>query len=179
MRTITLELLRHGPSHNQLLSPLTPYIALCENHGAVTVHVPFGHNQFLHRLEALGYGPDDGSRIFELKDTASILGEILALVPGLTAEANKRDSGDDPLTHLRLIISASELALLPFELALAPAGIPGAGQHLLLQSQMPVCLTREVRRAPDDDLDWSNRKPRVLFIAAAPRNVSTIMRHRG
>ena len=40
MHTITLELLRHGPAHNQLLSPLTPYLALCENHGAVTMHVP-------------------------------------------------------------------------------------------------------------------------------------------
>ena len=26
-RTVTLELLRHGPSHNQLLSPLTPLFA--------------------------------------------------------------------------------------------------------------------------------------------------------
>ncbi|MCK7492769.1 MAG: hypothetical protein MZW92_15480 [Comamonadaceae bacterium] len=48
MRTTTLELLRHGPSHNQLLSPLTQYLALCENHAAVTVHLPFEHNQFLH-----------------------------------------------------------------------------------------------------------------------------------
>jgi hypothetical protein len=48
MRTITLELLRHGPSNNQLLSPLTQYLALCENHSAVTVRIPFMHNQFLH-----------------------------------------------------------------------------------------------------------------------------------
>ena len=40
MRTITLELLRHGPTHNQLLSPLTQYLALCQNHSAVTVRVP-------------------------------------------------------------------------------------------------------------------------------------------
>ena len=62
MRTITLELLRHGPSHNQLLSPLTQYLALCENHAAVTVHLPFEHNQFLHRLRALGYKLEDESR---------------------------------------------------------------------------------------------------------------------
>ena len=55
MRTITLELLRHGPAHNQLLSPLTQYLALCENHSAVTVHVPFEHNQFLYRHRALSY----------------------------------------------------------------------------------------------------------------------------
>ena len=65
MRTITLELLRHGPAHNQLLSPLTSYLALCENHSAVTMHVPFEHNQFLHRLDALGYRVSDEARIFQ------------------------------------------------------------------------------------------------------------------
>jgi hypothetical protein len=73
-----------------------------------------------------------------------------------------------------LIISASELALLPFELALSPAGLPGAGQHLLLQPQMPVCLTREVRRAPEDDLKWPVGSPRILFVAAAPSGVGDI-----
>jgi CHAT domain len=174
MHTITLELLRHGPAHNQLLSPLTPYLALCENHGAVTMHVPFEHNQFLHRLDALGYRVSDEARIFQLKDTAAVLGDMLGTVPGLTAETNKQNSEAEPLTHLRLIISASELALLPFELALSPAGLPGAGQHLLLQPQMPVCLTREIRRAPDDDLKWPECAPRILFVAAAPSEVGTI-----
>jgi hypothetical protein len=174
MHTITLELLRHGPAHNQLLSPLTPYLALCENHGAVTMHVPFEHNQFLHRLDALGYRVSDEARIFQLKDTASVLGEMLGSIPGLTAETNKQNSRVEPLTHLRLIISASELALLPFELCLSPAGLPGAGQHLLLQPQIPVCLTREVRRAPDDDLKWPDRPPRILFVAAAPPEVGDI-----
>ena len=184
MRTITLELLRHGPAHNQLLSPLTPYLALCENHGAVTIHVPFEHNQFLHRLDALGYrGHDEDARVFQLKDTAAVLGELLGLIPGLTAEANKQDSVDTSLTHLRLIISASELALLPFDpqnrtwcrlLALSPAGLPGSGQSLLLQSQMPVCLTREIRRTPDEGVAWDEQTPRILFVAAAPPAVGDI-----
>ena len=63
VRTITLELLRHGPSHNQLLSPLTPYLALCENHAAVTVQLSFEHNQFLHRLRALGYRLSEEARV--------------------------------------------------------------------------------------------------------------------
>ena len=37
MRTVTLRAGRHGPAHNQLLSPLTQYLALCENHPAVTL----------------------------------------------------------------------------------------------------------------------------------------------
>lgn len=174
MRTITLELLRHGPAHNQLLSPLTPYLALCQNHGAVTLHVPFEHNQFLYRLSALGYRVNEDSRIFQLNDTARVMGEILAMIPGLTAESNKNDDdADDPLTHLRLILSASELALLPFELALSPNGFPGAGQHLLLQPQTPICLTREIRRVTDDAFQWP-REARILFVAASPPEVGTI-----
>lgn len=173
MRTITLELLRHGPAHNQLLSPLTPYLALCENHAAITLHVPFEHNQFLHRLSALGYRLKDESRLFQLHDTAKVLGEILSEIPGLTAESNKENHGGEHLTHLRLIISASELALLPFELALSPNGLPGAGQHLLLQSQMPICLTREIRRVPGAQVQWP-KAPKILFIAAAPPEVGAI-----
>lgn len=173
MRTITLELLRHGPAHNQLLSPLTPYLALCENHGAVTLHIPFEHNQFLYRLKSLIYKADDESRVFELQDTARVIGEILSAIPGLTAESNKADQSGEPLTHLRLILSASELALLPFELALSPSGLPGSGQHLLLQTQIPICLTREVRRVPGERFRWP-QKPRILFIAASPPGVGPI-----
>lgn len=173
MRTITLELLRHGPAHNQLLSPLTPYLALCENHGAVTFHVPFEHNQFLHRLSALSYRAKEDARLFQLRDTARILGDILSAIPGLTAESSKEEDGVDQLTHLRLILSASELALLPFELALSPDGFPGTGQHLLLQPQMPVCMTREIRRVPGEQLQWPS-KPRILFVAATPPGVGPI-----
>lgn len=173
MRTITLELLRHGPAHNQLLSPLTPYLALCENHSAVTVNVPFEHNQFVHRLSALGYRHSEESRVFHLGDTARVMGDLLGLIPGLTAESNKKEGGDATLTHLRLILSASELALLPFEMALAPGGFPGAGQHLALQPQIPLCITREVRRVPGEQLQWPT-EPRILFVAAAPPEAGAI-----
>ncbi|HEX9930703.1 MAG TPA: CHAT domain-containing protein [Pyrinomonadaceae bacterium] len=173
MRTITLELLRHGPAHNQLLSPLTPYLALCENHPAVTLNVPFEHNQFLHQLRALSYKIKDESRTFQLNDTARILGELLAEIPGLLAESNKESCGEEQLVHLRLILSASELALLPFELALSPNGLPGSGQHLLLQPQLPICLTREIRRVHNNQVKWQE-KPKILFIAAAPPEVGEI-----
>ena len=167
MRTITLELLRHGPPNNQLLSPLTPYLALCENHAPVTVNVPFEHNQFLHRLSALSYSHGEASRSFYIHDTAHVLGELLSEIPGLTAELSRTGEGSDQLTHLRLIVSSSELALLPFELALSPSGFPGAGQHLLLQSQTPLCITREVRRVPELPSDWPKR-PKILLATASP-----------
>lgn len=176
MRTITLELLRHGPPHNQLLSPLTDYLALCENHSAVSWHVPFEHNQMLYRLRALSYQMGEEPREFQMVDTARTLGELLGKIPGLTAALNRQEAGEarrngdcdsDRVTHLRLILSASELALLPFELAMAPSGFPGAGQPLLLQSQQPVCITRETRRVAEEFIVWPKR-PRVLFAYASP-----------
>ena len=55
MKTIHLEILRQGPPHNQLLSPLTEYLALCENHPAVPVRLPFEHAVLLRRMKALRY----------------------------------------------------------------------------------------------------------------------------
>lgn len=173
MRTITLEFLRHGPAHNQLLSRLTNYLALCGNHGAQTVQMPFDHNQLLHRLDAFEYRLDESSRQFQLRDTANMLSGVLGEVAGLTAELSRRREVEDPVLHLRLVISASELALIPFELADAPLGFPGAGQSLLLQNQLPVCITREVRRAADAQFQWP-RRPKILFIAAQPADVGTI-----
>lgn len=172
MRTVTLELLRHGPSHNQLLSPLTPYLALCENHAPVTLNVPFEHNQFLHRLTALTYefGMSqlaDNQRQFQLSDTGRELGRLLSAIPGLTAELNRHREQSSEVIHLRLVLSASELALLPFELVLAGNGFPGFGQPLLLQNQAPLCLTREVRRVRDVALPWTPHA-RVLFVCASP-----------
>ncbi len=36
---VTLELVRPGPPHNQLLSPLTPYMALCGDGSPITFHI--------------------------------------------------------------------------------------------------------------------------------------------
>lgn len=169
MRTITLELLRHGPAHNQLLSPLTQYLALCENHSAVTVNLPFEHNQMLFRLRSLSYRMGEEPRQFQVKDTAQTMGDLLAKVPGLTAGMNQPGSPSegDAVTHLRLVLSASELALLPFELAMTPPGMPGAGQFMLLQPHAPVCITRETRRVAEDFGEWPSN-PRVLVVIASP-----------
>ncbi|MFZ6801265.1 CHAT domain-containing protein [Undibacterium sp. Di24W] len=177
MRTITLELLRHGPAHNQLLSPLTDYLALCGNHSAVSFQVPSEHNQMMYRLRALSYILSQESRGFQLNDTARMMGDLFGKIPGLTANLN-RDCKDHPentenVTHLRLILSSSELALLPFELAIAPSGFPGAGQHLSLQPQAPICITRETRRIPEECLVWPKR-PKILFVFASPPGLDTV-----
>lgn len=176
MRTLTLELLRHGPAHNQLLSPLTPYLALCENHPAVTLQLPMEHNQLLHRLGALSYRLGESSRAFQLHDTARLVADVLGGIPGLTADMNRSGAAPaagDRITHLRLVLSASELALLPFELTLSPPGCPAEGQPLLLQSLSPVCITRETRRVAETQLVWPD-ETNVLFVVASPAGAEPV-----
>ncbi len=55
VRTVELQLLRHGPPHNQLLSPLTDYLALCGDHTNTTLNFPLEHLSLVVRLRALRY----------------------------------------------------------------------------------------------------------------------------
>src|SRR4051812_4409113 len=86
MRTIRLELLRHGPPHNQLLSPLTDYLALCENHPAASIQIPFEHAEFMLRLRALQYKDGSTETGMALEDMARPVTRILSSVPGLIRE---------------------------------------------------------------------------------------------
>lgn len=179
---VKLEILRHGPAHNQPLSPLTNYLALCGNHGATSVRVPFEHRQFETRLRPLMYQESELLRQQQLRETSAEMREILQGIPGLIAslaEAAGRSRAEltkQRVVHLELILSASELALLPFELAAAPAGCPGAGEPLITQSQLPLCLTRRVRLQNIPNAAW-NRRPRILFAAAAPGSAIPIQEH--
>jgi hypothetical protein len=169
---VTIEILRHGPPHNQLLSPTTAYLAVCGNHPAVTLRIPFEHNQLKLRLRPMSYKDSAVTTELQLDDLSMSLATILGSIPGLIADAYNRPR--NALIHLRLILSASELALLPFEISHAPHGFPGAGQPLLLQANFPICLTREVRRIKHQTLRWPTRAPRILFIAAQPPDAGTI-----
>ena len=71
IRKVKLELLRSGPAHNQLLSPLTPYLALCGADGPVTVNMPFEHRQLLSRLDRLRYATN-GSAIAASQQEAEL-----------------------------------------------------------------------------------------------------------
>jgi hypothetical protein len=142
------------------------------------------------------YSESEPLRQLQLQETSADMGRILEKVPGLIAalsEAGGRelgqrwnvaDSGDTSdanlmsqrPVHLELVLSASELALLPFELAQSPEGCPGSGRPLLLQSQMPICLTRRVRHNNHAAISW-NRPPRILLAAASPGGVVPLQEH--
>lgn len=163
-KVVKLEFLRHGPPHNQLLSPLTDYLAVCGDHDAVSVRLPFEHPQVLDALQRLrdtGEGRREALRTLE--EITATMGGILAQIPGLIAELNN-SGADAGVTQLRLVLSANELAMLPFEVAAGSPGLPGAGQPLSLQATIPLCITREVRKPDSYHAHWP-RQCRVLIAA--------------
>ncbi|BCS96713.1 hypothetical protein DSLASN_23450 [Desulfoluna limicola] len=172
IRSVKLELLRHGPPHNQLLSPLTRYMGLCGRHEPTTVTLPYEQQNFLTLLMALRYvEKDTETRRAQIQELSSAMGKIMEKVPGLIADLSL--DGEERFVQLRLVFSASELALLPFEMADAAMGFPGEGSPLSLQQDVPVVTTREIRGACGQSLSWAVR-PRILFAAAAPPGVGSI-----
>lgn len=172
IQKVKLEFLRPGPSHNQLLSPLTPYIALCGEEGPVTVQMPFEHRQLLMRLRRLRYESDkdpakDEQRQAEVRDLGEAIGRVLGQIPALLSELGNAAVEAGKLVHLRLSLSAFELGLVPFELAVGVDGFPGSGSPLFLQTRAPISITREIRRGRPLPINW-NRPPRILFAFAEP-----------
>ncbi len=176
IREVQFELLRAGPAHNQLLSTLTPYIALCGPNGPSTVHVPFEHQRLLTRLERLRYGaPGEAipasQRQAELREIGEEVGRLFASVPALLTELSQAGDERCRLLNLRLSITAYELGLIPFETAISPDGIPGSGTRLQLRSL--VAITREVRRGQPLPVDWT-RQPKILFAYASPAALAPV-----
>ncbi len=172
IRLVNVEFLRPGPPNNQLLSPLTPYLAVCGETGAGVVHVPYEHGRFDRLLKQLRYETGDPEdRLAMLHDLGTEMGKLLGGVPGLPGALTFGSSQTGALIHLRLTLSASELALLPFELAKTPVTDSVTGENWLsLHTRPPVCLTRHIRTVSPEGVIWPER-PRILFIAGDPENV--------
>lgn len=183
--TVTLELLRLGPPHNQLLSPLTRYLGVCGNHRAEEVSVPWEHRDFTAQLDTLRYtraavlrpgSPEAAAAGRDRQGHLDRLGReitgVVASVEGLKnrlSEAHGSEAGT--LIHLEVVLSASELALLPFELTRTFPGGPGsAEQYLLLQPTVDIELTRRVRGVVEEGIEWPD-VPKILFIVAQPEGM--------
>lgn len=169
----TLELLRGGPPHNQLVSPITEYLALCGDAAPHTLRLPFEHGDLTHRLRFLRYVGVPGTaqtaqqlRQYEMERLSRELATLFGSIPAFAAEISSlevpRNGG---VVHCRLVLAGNELGLVPWEIVQVPIGLPGAGLHLLLQPRVPVSMTREVRGASRRQIRW-DRRPRILFAAA-------------
>jgi len=178
VRLVNVEFLRPGPPQNQLLSPLTQYLAICGEAGAGVVTVPYEHATFERKLKELRYETGDpGDRLAMLHDMGVDMGRILGAVPGLPGSLAVDPDHDGVLVHLRLTVSASELALLPFEFAKIPVGPNATAEGwLALQTRPPVALTRHIRNVSAESVVWPHR-PRILFVAGDP-DVIPFVEHR-
>jgi beta-lactamase superfamily II metal-dependent hydrolase len=169
IRRVNVEFLRPGRSHNQLLSPYTPYLAICNDAGVDTVRVPYEHRIFERRLKELRYETGDQSdRTNVLHEIGTDMGRLLESVPGLTGELAPDRDKTEALVHLRITLSAAELAMLPFELAFVPVG--SSGSPVSIQPRPPISITRHIRTVSSDAIVWPSR-PRILFIAGDPDNI--------
>lgn len=167
-KTISVELLRAGPPHNQLLSPLTQYLALCDGHAAETLRLPFEHHDFVLQMQALRYqqGPELNWRA-RFAQVARDMAEVLRQIPGLATTLGRGRTDGGELVHVEAVLSASELALLPFEAADSPTTFASAGLPLSVQTVLPVSLTRRNRRYSGADVKWP-RRPKILIVVASP-----------
>jgi hypothetical protein len=176
IQNIRLEFLRAGPAHNQLLSPLTPYLALCGADGPVSVQVPFEHDQLLNRLKRLRYEIDGipvagSQREAELQEIGAAIGRMLGEIPALVGDLRAARSDTSRLVNIQLAISAFELGLVPFEATMAPADTSGSGAPLLLRTL--TSMTREIRRGEPLKLEW-DRPPKILFAFASPTGLPAV-----
>jgi len=180
---VTLEIIRPGPPHNQLLSPLTPYMALCGEGSPITFHINLEHHKLISRLQQLRYLTFEGGRIVDVPnrmreaavlELAETVGGVLTDVRTLLAEVWRarsvvdKNQGEPQFVHLRLVLGGSELSLIPFEMALAPPAMPGEGLELSLQLGMPVVPTREIRSSRIGPTSWDRSNPKILLVGAAP-----------
>ena len=160
VRTVRLEIIREGTQYGYLLTPLARYLAICGNHEPEVLQVPFHHHVFMQRIRALNV--KDGTPSVEQEDL-ELATELRRMLEGLNclratlAEAD-RDGVD--LVALELVLSASELALLPFELVWKP-GVPTrsiAGCN--------VAIIRGTRSVPSTLIQWPLR-PNILLAASS------------
>lgn len=168
IRTVTVELLRAGPRHNQLVSPLTQYLGICGNSHAGRVTLPYEHSDLEMRLQELRYSVfdrDDQARSARvLEKTGRDVAKILAAVPGLSGNMSYEEENTGTLTNLRIVISASELAMIPFEASKVPSVDGSVAAWLALQARSPICITRHIRSVTAEGIIWPDR-PRILFIS--------------
>lgn len=171
--TVTLEILRHGASHAQILSPVNRYLALCGDHDGATVQVPVDHWELLAQLGALASQEPSPEREALRQRAAQTVREVLEAVPSLAAELRIAEGPGTSTIHVSLVLSAAELALLPFEIAAPPRGYADGPLPLALRDSPRVVLTRTTRRARPPQDPWPQR-PRVLVVAASPEGVPGI-----
>jgi hypothetical protein len=160
IRRVSVEFLRPGPAHNQLLSPYTQYLAVCNDAGAAVVTVPYEHRVFERRLKELRYETgDQNDRLSMLHEIGRDMGRILEAVPGFTG-ALANDESSATLVHVRLTLSAAELALAAVRAGGAARGLCGRRR---LNSNASVSADSAHSTVSSEGLVWPQTAHPVRF----------------
>jgi len=159
IHTLDIELVRPGPPHNQLLSPMMPYTVLVGDHPPITHHFEMEHRLLKHHLASLRRAAEGES----VQPLASHVA-LQDLIGGLLHKLPLPQRRDTDWLELRFVINPRELGVLPLELAMDTAR-PDA-PPLLVDPAQRIILTRKVRQGIAGD-STPARSPRVLFVVSA------------
>jgi hypothetical protein len=108
---------------------------------------------------------------YVVRDPESIPSQLRETVARTVSGMLGMDAASLP-RQIDLVLSAKELAALPFELAHASDGRP-----LLVEREAPVVLTRRVRGEFQEHPAAWPAKPRVLLVASAPGSTIPLQAH--
>jgi hypothetical protein len=126
--------------------------------------VPLEHVQFHQYIQDLDYRAGPETQAVELEALSTVVTNVLRL-PEIRASAS-------PI-QIDLVMTAGELAALPFELAK-----DGKGRWLLAMADRDVEITRRVRLNFGHRMTRWPAKPRVLFVAAASDATVPVEEHK-
>jgi CHAT domain-containing protein len=158
-QSLMVELLRTGAAEmiigtgNAIMSRGVPYVVQVQDRPARDVKCPLDYLDLLGCIERLDYNAPDGgfAAVKTLSDeVTSFVGQVVAL-------------GEPRPLQIDLVVSASELAALPFELARDKTG-----EWLLAREDADIELTRRIRQSFAHRAPRWRTKPRILFISASP-----------
>jgi hypothetical protein len=168
VRLVNVEFLRPGPPQNQLLSPLTQYLALCGDAGAGVV-IPYEHATFERKLKKAlrhrrsGRSPRHAARHQRRHGPYPRLG---------SGPSRQRRS----IPARRIARPSSAHARRPssrccLQIAKGPIGPNATAESwLAIQTRPPVSMTRSIRTVSPEGVLWPH-EPRILFVAGDPDNI--------
>ena len=159
IHTLDIELVRPGPPHNQLLSPMMPYSVLVGGKPPLTHQFQMEHRLLRHHLAALQRAAE-GEQVRLLASRSA----LQDLIGGLLGRVGLPTIPGDDWLELRFVINPRELGVVPLELAVDTA-TPGS-PPLLVDPARRVIITRKVRQGIADDYTPA-RSPRILYVVSA------------
>ena len=99
-----------------------------------------------------------------LEQTGREIAQVFSSIDGVAGMLNPKQDRPQTLTHLRIVLSASELAMLPFEASKVPTGTGAGSVWLALQARARSASRGTFVPVSAEGVLWP-ATPRILFIA--------------